>query len=213
MIKHLYLVRHGETVYNNEGRMQGGSLDSSLTENGKEQAQKLQVFLQESGLQVDAIFSSPLGRAYETAKILNQTWKLPIIQENLLKEIECGEFEGRLISSVDTEKIRRLRVDPHEKYPGGESMEDVRKRAESFLNKLREIDLESVLIVSHGNLIRAFVSVATGLSANLAMRIYIENTGFSYLFWSGEYYRIGQWNNTCHLGFFPRRVQVNQVKK
>jgi broad specificity phosphatase PhoE len=87
-------------------------------------------------------------------------------------------------------------------------MEDVRKRAEAFLNKHQESNLDSALIVSHGNFIRALTSVATGLSANLAMRIYIENTGFSYLFWSGEYYRICQWNNTSHLSFLPKRVKV-----
>lgn len=209
MIRHLYLVRHGETIYNNEGRMQGGGLDSPLTEKGREQAKRLQLVLQESGLQVEKIFSSPLGRAYETATILNQTWNLPIIKENLLREIDCGEFEGKLISSVDVEKLRRLRIDPNEKYPSGESVEDVRKRAEAFLNKLKEMNLESALIVSHGNFIRAFASAATGLSANFAMRIYLENTGFSYFFWSGEYYRIGQWNNTSHLGFLPKKIKVS----
>lgn len=209
MIKHLYLVRHGESVYNSEGRIQGGRLDSPLTAYGKEQIQKLYSYLQAYSFQVDAIYSSPLGRAYETAKILNQTWNLPIIKEELLKEIDCGEFEGKLISSIDTEKLRRLRLDPNEKYPGGESVEDVRKRAETFLQHLKETNIESALIVSHGNFIRAFASAATGLSSYFAMRIYLENTGFSYFFWSGEYYRICQWNNTSHLSFLPKKVKVS----
>ncbi|MCX7999683.1 MAG: histidine phosphatase family protein [Leptospiraceae bacterium] len=208
MVKHLYLVRHGETIYNSEGRVQGGGLDSPLTPNGKEQTQKLYSYLKSFDFQVDAIFSSPLGRAYETAQILNQTWNLPITKEDLLKEIDCGEFEGKLISNIDVEKLRRLRVDPNEKYPGGESVEDVRKRAELFLTKLKTMNLEAALIVSHGNFIRAFASAATGLSTNFAMRIYLENTGFSYFFWSGEYYRICQWNNTSHLSFVPKRIKV-----
>lgn len=208
MIKHVYLVRHGETIYNQEGRIQGGGLDSALTKNGEEQTYKLAEALKSSNFQVNHIFSSPLGRAVQTAKILNKFLNLEIYQDPILKEIDCGEYEGKLISTVDTEKLRRLRIDPLEKYPGGECVEEVRKRAEQFLKKLKELEGESVLIVSHGNFIRAFTAAATGLHTTVAMRIYLENTGFSYLFWSGEYYRIAQWNNTTHLQFLPRRLNV-----
>lgn len=208
MIKHLYLVRHGETIYNEEGRIQGGGLDSALTKNGEDQAHKLAQALKASNFKVDLLYSSPLGRALQTAKILNESLEMDINRDQLLREIDCGEYEGKLISTVEAEKLRRLRIDPSEKYPGGECVEDVRKRAELFIKKLKETDGESALIVSHGNFIRSFASAATGLHTSFSMRIYLENTGFSYFFWSGEYYRIAQWNNTTHLQFIPRRLNV-----
>jgi broad specificity phosphatase PhoE len=208
MIKHLYLVRHGETIYNEEGRIQGGGLDSPLTKNGEDQAKKLAKAFKEADFKIDHFFSSPLERAFHTARILNENWNLEIHKDPLLREIDCGEYEGKLISTVDVEKLRRLRVDPSEKYPGGESVDDVRKRAETFLKKLKEFKGESALIVSHGNFIRSFAGAATGLHSSFSMRIYLENTGFSYFFWSGDYYRIAQWNITSHLQFLPRKLNV-----
>ncbi|MCB1177347.1 MAG: histidine phosphatase family protein [Leptospiraceae bacterium] len=208
MYKHIYLVRHGETEFNLEGKIQGGGLDSPLTEKGKEQAKKLADHLKDSGFSVNRIYASPLGRAMETARILNEALNLEINEEPLLKEINCGNFEGKLISSIDSEKLRKLRVDPEEKYPGGENVIDVKHRAEQFLNKIRSDKKDSVLIVSHGNFNRAFACAATGMNSFMAMKIYQDNTGFNYLFKSGEYYRIGMWNSTAHLGFLPKQVSV-----
>jgi probable phosphoglycerate mutase len=208
MFKHIYLVRHGETVFNLEGKIQGGGLDSPLTPKGEEQAQKLALHLKESKFQVDVIYSSPLKRALDTAKFINQYFQLNIIEDNLLREIDCGNFEGKQISSIDSEKLRKLRIDPEEKYPGGESVTDVRARAEQFLNKARSTNYESVLIVSHGNFNRSFACAATGMNSQMAMKIYQDNTGFNYLFRSGESYRICLWNSTAHLGFLPNKVNV-----
>src|SRR6185503_11740749 len=105
-------------------------------------------------------------------------------------------------------KLRRLRVDPLEKYPGGESVEDVRHRAELFLKKLKDLSGESAIVFSHGNFLRSFASAATGLSSAFSMKIYLENTGFNYLFWSGEYFRISLWNSTAHLNGLPKQINV-----
>ena len=206
MIKHLYLVRHGETIYNSEGRIQGGGLDSPLTKEGILQAEKLRDYLNSKSFQVDLIFSSPLERSLHTARIVSEVLEGEIVPDPLLKEINCGEMEGKFINSIDTEKLRRLRIDPLEKYPGGESVDDVRHRAENFLVKLYESESESAIIFSHGNFLRAFCSAATGLSSSLAMKIYLDNTGFSYLFRSGEYFRVSLWNSTSHLGIIQKRI-------
>lgn len=206
MIKHLYLVRHGETVYNSEGRVQGGGLDSPLTENGISQAESLKEFLKKNSLSPDHIFSSPLNRSVQTAKIVSSYLGREIKLDPLLKEISCGEYEGKIISTIDSEMLRRLRVDPFEKYPGGECVDDVRHRGEIFLHKLSELNGESILIFSHGNFLRAFAAAATKMNAHFSMKIFLDNTGFSYLFRSGEYFRISLWNSTGHLDKFQHRV-------
>jgi broad specificity phosphatase PhoE len=143
-----------------------------------------------------------------TAKLVSGYMNKEIHTDSLLKEINCGEYEGRLIDSIDKEKLRKLRVDPSEKYPGGESVEDVRLRGEHFLKKIKTTNEESILIFSHGNFLRAFASIATGSPASMAMKIYLENTGFNYLFRSGESFRISVWNATPHLFPFPKRIQI-----
>jgi broad specificity phosphatase PhoE len=206
MIKNLYIVRHGETKYNSEGRIQGGGLDSPLTKEGENQALLLSKFLKEQEITCDYIFSSPLERSMHTARIVSSYMEKEIIQDPLLKEISCGEYEGKLITEIDPEKLKRLRVDPGEKYPGGECVEDVRRRGEQFLNKLKSSEGGIAIIFSHGNFLRAFAGAATGISSQLAMRIFLDNTGFGSLFWSGEYYRISLWNSLAHLGKLPKRI-------
>lgn len=206
MIKHIYLVRHGETLYNSEGRVQGGGLDSPLTEKGISQAEALREYFKKNSFSIDHIFSSPLNRSLQTAKIVSSFLDKEIHLDPLLKEISCGEYEGKIISSIDPEMLRRLRVDPFEKYPGGESVDDVKHRGELFLHKLSELAGESVLIFSHGNFLRAFASAATKMNSHFSMKIFLDNTGLSYLFRSGDYFRISLWNSTGHLDKFQYRV-------
>ena len=208
MIKHIYLIRHGETVFNSEGKIQGGGLDSPLTENGVNQAKLLSEYLKLNSFEVDLIFSSPIERALQTARIVTSHLGKEIHLDPSLKEINCGEYEGRLIESIEKEKLRKLRIDPFEKYPSGECLDDVKRRAETFIKKLKDRKEESVLIFSHGNFLRAFACAATGSSAGLAMRIYLENTGFSYLFKSGDFFRIFLWNSTSHISPLPRKLQI-----
>lgn len=147
----LYIVRHGETWANAEHRYLG-SLDPSLTERGREQAQELRASLPHA---LDTLVVSPLLRAMETACILNEKLKLPTRTMDCFRERDVGVFEGL------------TQADARERYPqlwsqnitrqwelgptGGESIADVVKRVRGGL-----IDLESrypskrVLLVAHG---------------------------------------------------------------
>jgi broad specificity phosphatase PhoE len=206
MIKNIFIVRHGETKYNSEGRVQGGGLDSPLTTEGENQALLLSKYLKEQNFSCDFIYSSPLERSLHTARIVTSYMHKEIIQDALLKEISCGEYEGKLISELDTEKLRRLRIDPTEKYPGGECVDDVRHRGDQFLTKLKNSNGDTALVFSHGNFLRAFACAATSLPSLMSMRIYLDNTGFGSLFWSGEYFRISLWNSLAHLEKLPKRI-------
>ena len=206
MIKNIFIVRHGETKFNSEGRVQGGGLDSPLTTEGENQARFLSKYLKEQNFSCDFIYSSPLERSLHTARIVTSFLHKEIIQDALLKEISCGEYEGKLISELDTEKLRRLRIDPTEKYPGGECVDDVRHRGDQFLTKLKNSNGDTALVFSHGNFLRAFACAATSLPSLMSMRIYLDNTGFGSLFWSGDYFRISLWNSLAHLEKLPKRI-------
>ena len=93
----LYVVRHGETIWNVEKRVQGVT-DIPLTEKGKKEAEELQDLI--STLNIDVVVSSPLERAKDTAKILTNN-SLPINTDDRIKERDWGMNEGALIDTVD----------------------------------------------------------------------------------------------------------------
>ena len=94
----LYIVRHGETVWNLEHRVQGQT-DVPLTDNGRKQAKELQKLV--SSLNIDVVISSPLIRAKETAQILVDN-KLPVHTDDRIIERDWGLNEGEIVDLVDT---------------------------------------------------------------------------------------------------------------
>ena len=93
----LYLIRHGETPWNVEGRYQG-QLDPPLNENGRRQAQTTAAQLALMGF--EAIYSSDLARAQQTAKALVEKTSLPLQLDPRLREIDQGEWQGILIGEL-----------------------------------------------------------------------------------------------------------------
>lgn len=152
----IYFVRHGETEWNKEGRLQGW-LNSELTENGKKQAAILREQLQVS---FDKIYSSPSKRAVDTAMIITNDEK-SIILDNRLKEIHLGSWQGRLISDIEKEDADRYAVYCHspEQYipDNGESIEQLKMRMGDFLQDCLQEQAENVLVVTHGVSIRALL--------------------------------------------------------
>jgi len=142
----LYLVRHGETKWNKEGRYYGQK-DIGLSEYGLSQAKKLGTYMKQ--IVFDKVISSPLGRAVDTAKELtDQT----IQKEHRLMEQNFGLFEGKTYQELLEEYPKELREWNlnHETYclPEGESFLDVRRRVESFLEDLKKEE-GKILIVAH----------------------------------------------------------------
>lgn len=146
----IYIVRHGETDWNKEGRCQGKT-NISLNENGIIQAKILRNKLDMS--KMDVCFVSPLKRALETAKIITDD-KLDLIIDDRIIERGFGTLEGKLFNYDATVKSwnYNLNYDEYEM----ETIKDVLKRAKDFLNYLNETyDNKNILIVSHGAFIKA----------------------------------------------------------
>ena len=118
----LYLVRHGETVWNFENRIQGAS-DVPLNDRGREQAESLAIKLQK--IQFFKILSSPLERAFETAKIISLTQESAISKVDCFAELDQGKLEGLKFKEIQ-EKFpdfsSKWRIVPGEvRMPGGET--------------------------------------------------------------------------------------------
>lgn len=150
----IYLIRHGQTEFNREGRMQG-RLDSPLTELGVEQARRmgghLRARLDDPALW--SIISSPLGRARRTAEIVRETLGLDCAIEfdDRLAEIHVGAWEGLTRTEIEV-VAPGVHGTPGWifKAPGGESRDDVAARVGGWLHELEQTDGRRRVVVSHG---------------------------------------------------------------
>ncbi len=163
MIK-IYLTRHSKTQWNEEKRLQGRK-DSSLTQEGIENAHALKEYI--SHMRFDYIYSSPILRAYKTAKIIfdNQN----IIQDNRLMEMNFGIFEGQKITDILKENhdlYYQLWHEP-EKFtciPEGESYGQVIERVHSFLKDIQQLpDHSQIMIITHGMYFIVLLATMLGL--------------------------------------------------
>jgi alpha-ribazole phosphatase len=148
----LVLVRHGETDWNVEGRYQGQS-DVPLNANGLAQAEALAGQL--GGERFEAIYTSDLARAAQTAEALAARTGAPIHPDPRLREIDQGEWEGLLLAEIEAryaEAFQRRRLDPlTAQPPGGESVGQVRERVLEVIREISRIHPDgSVAVVSHG---------------------------------------------------------------
>ena len=167
----LYVVRHGETIWNKERKVQGIT-DVPLTDKGMSEAKKLQALV--NTLSIDVVISSPLKRAKETAKILVDS-KLPINTDDRIKERDWGLNEGALIDNVD--KWDCWDVILNTKVQNIESIQDFMYRVSDFIEdiKIRYKD-KNVLIVTHSAVSRVIYYLLGTIpkDANLS-RISIPN--------------------------------------
>ncbi len=169
-------VRHGETDWNKIGRIQG-RLDIGLNINGIRKAHYCKKKLQ--NYNVDAIYSSPQKRAYQTSEIINAAFNLPIRQSNMLQEIDLGTWQGLTWREVEL-KNRNLFM-KYEKdgdfssIYGGESWLDVQSRMVDFLDMVLYSPYENVVVVSHGGAIRMLLSAVMGLPISSRTNLDIYN--------------------------------------
>ncbi|MEZ5337909.1 MAG: histidine phosphatase family protein [bacterium] len=150
------LIRHGQSE-GNLRRIFQGSLDYPLTDLGREQAQSVGRWLAEREMRFDAVYSSPLSRAHETARILGeQTGNGEIQTHELLREIHGGELEGltheQCVEKFPAYAERRLPEGADFSNYGGESYAEVNVRILQFIEHIqqRHSEPESILIVAHG---------------------------------------------------------------
>ncbi|AKP67955.1 histidine phosphatase family protein [Companilactobacillus ginsenosidimutans] len=178
----LYVIRHGETDTNKEVRINGRSTDMPLNETGIKQAHELAEEIDIS--KFDYIYTSPMKRALQTAKILNQGVDDELIQDERLYEADYGSWDGVKESEL------------YAKYPqtfddngfllpnfmdyaeNAEPYESVYKRVESFLAEITELGDKKVMAVCHGFISRAIFKQVTGIP-DISAVVQSANAGVS----------------------------------
>lgn len=158
----IYFIRHGETNWNKERRLQGRS-DIPLNEYGKELAKITAQAMKD--ISFDIVYSSPLIRAKETAQILTNGRTLPIYEDERLLEMSFGEGEGESLYAIHTQpelKLYNFIHNPGEYLPpaGGETFEELYARCKDFIEDIilpAENKYCCMLVVGHGALIRGMI--------------------------------------------------------
>jgi 2,3-bisphosphoglycerate-dependent phosphoglycerate mutase/probable phosphoglycerate mutase len=167
-LRHLVLLRHGQTDYNATGRMQG-HLESQLTPEGIAQATR--VAPEVARLKPRRILSSDLRRAADTADIVSAACGVPVEIDPRLRETHLGQWQGLTVPDIEAGwpgAIATWRSDPAWAPPGGESRIDVVRRCTPVVEALDdeltdEVEPSTVVLVAHGGMIAGVVCGLLGL--------------------------------------------------
>jgi len=198
------LIRHGESVWNGERRIQG-SQDPALSPRGRRQTDLLVRHLQAHMTRpVGAICTSPLQRAAETADRIADALHVPVIREPDLREMSLGAWEGMTVAEIQAAfpgGYERWLEDPVAfPAPGGEALPAFGRRVEGTLERMRQAHPGAdLLIVSHGGVIKALLCFALGLDIRYLFRLKQDNTAVSRVELDGQVRRVLLMNDTCHL--------------
>lgn len=191
--RHIWLVRHGETEWSRSGRHTGRT-DVPLTDTGREQARLLGQRL--AGHAFDLVFTSPLSRAAETARLAGITPE-PVTDDDL-REWDYGAFEGRTTADIRQELPGwTIWKGP---WRGGETVDDIGARADRVVARLRALEAGGdVAVFAHGHLLRVLAARWLGMPASAGGRFELATATVSTLGWERENATIELWNEACHL--------------
>ena len=184
----LWLVRHGQTDWNLDGRYQGQS-DVPLNATGLAQAAAFAASL--CGKRFDALYSSDLARAYQTAEVIAACLGLPVQADPRLREINQGEWQGRTLDEIkgifnnEGPQARKVTIDPvTTRAPGGESVWEVSQRmAQAADDIARRYSTGRVLVVGHGLALATLYCQAEGFPLGQVYSHIAENTQATIIHW------------------------------
>lgn len=196
----LYFVRHGESVHNAEGRIQG-QLDVPLSDFGRRQGEAIAEAL--ASLPIDAIYASPLLRALETAQIVARQLKLPVRTDDRLKEINVGVFQNHLRSEVaqlyPDAFARWTSGEPDFAVPGGESRRALQERGCAVFRDIVATGHQHAAVIAHGRLLvvtlEAFVPIPAGPAAPSLENASITTVRYD----GGDRWTLAAYNQVDHL--------------
>lgn len=180
---HIYLVRHGRTTANKDGILAGRTKGIHLDNEGLNQVVKTSFAL--SDIKFKKAFSSPMERCVSTAEIIlkNNRFKTKLQISNDLNECDYGKWQNRKLKDLRKEKLWKSVQNTPSKvtFPGGESFTNILNRFKKFIfkeaSKLKKDD--NLLIVSHGDPIRLFVSFCLGIDLDKFQKVIIDPSSIS----------------------------------
>jgi len=204
-VTRIVAVRHGETDWNAQMRMQG-QLDTDLSERGRWQAARAAEALAGEG--IEAIFASDLARAFDTAQAIAAVIGLPISTDRALRERSFGIFEGHSYAEIDArwpdDAARWRRHEPAFEPEGGESLIVFSARAVAAVRRIAERSRgRTILVVSHGGVLDCLYRAAAGLDLSAPRSWELGNAAINRLLFTGERFTLVGWADTAHLDGDP----------
>ncbi len=202
-ITRICFVRHGETDWNAERRMQG-HIDIPLNAAGINQAKRLAKTLRQTHHSFDAIYASDLQRAHATAQLIAEAFSQDVMIHPNLRERHVGQLQGLLLDEApqrvplvwERHLARELEYD----LEGGESIVQFHARMRAVLDHLlQEHRGQQLLAVSHGGALDMIHRVVTGQSLSAARVAVVPNTSLNWIAHDGNAWSVERWGDTSHL--------------
>ena len=194
-------VRHGETAWNVDARIQG-HLDVPLNGTGQWQARRLARALAVEPPSI--IYASDLQRAHATGQAVADATGAPLVVEPGLRERSFGQLEGRTFAEIEAElpeQARRWRQrDPHFAPEGGETLVQLRERIAATTHRLAAQHTGGlVVLVAHGGVLDVLYRLATGQELQAPRTWQLSNAAINRLLWTPEGLTLVGWADTQHL--------------
>lgn len=187
----LLLARHGRTLANAQGLLQG-RMDMTLDDVGRLQARQIAEALGS----VDVVISSPLRRARETAEAFGR----PVEIDDRWIELDFGEFDGKRRDELPSEVWTRLRSDIHFTPAGGESLSEMMDRVvPAFGEVLERSRRENIVVVSHVMPIKAALASVLGVGVAVSWRCQLDQASITRMSMSDSGAVLHSFNETGHL--------------
>ncbi|MDH3287665.1 MAG: histidine phosphatase family protein [Betaproteobacteria bacterium] len=197
----LIVVRHAETTWNREKRMQG-TTDTTLSDVGRAQAQALSRRLARQAF--SALYSSDLSRARDTAHAIAQQTRRELLLEPRLRERAFGIFEGLIADEIRArypeEYARFASRDPDYEVPGGESARGFTQRCLGCLAEIANRHPgEDVVVVTHGLVLDSLYRAAHGLDHGVQRPVPLINASVNLFGYGSSIWRMVEWGDVTHL--------------
>jgi probable phosphoglycerate mutase len=197
------LVRHGETDWNAERRLQGHT-DIDLNPRGIAQAAQMAKAIKAIDLQFDVLYTSDLQRAAKTANAIETLFNTKAIVDRDLRERHLGVLQG--VSAAEAPQFdaelwkSHLSRDINEELRGGESIAQFAQRIHQALEKIRQQHLgKTVLLVSHGGALDMMYRLASKQALDAEKAVSVPNASLNWISHDGQSWRVDRWADTSHL--------------
>jgi probable phosphoglycerate mutase len=197
------LVRHGETDWNAERRLQGHT-DIPLNTRGLAQAKQMAKTLKSSHFQFDVLYTSDLQRAKQTIKAIEDLYAVAATSHSMLRERHLGVLQGLTINEaplIEPELWQaHLSRDLDQEFRGGESIVQFSNRVKEVLQEIQEKHAgKTILIVSHGGTLDMMYRMASNQALDAEKVASVPNASLNWISHDGSNWKVDGWADTSHL--------------
>jgi len=197
----ILLIRHGETDWNRERRLQG-HLDIGLNETGLQQAKLLGRVLAKE--KIDVAYSSDLSRALATTHAIIAHHDIPVYLDRSIRERCYGEIEGMTFSEIEANRPENFAAwqtrNPHFKPQNGESIQEFYERVLGGATRIAKSHIgQTIVMVAHGGVLDCMYRAATDMPIHELRKVEMLNTSVNRLQFDGERFILESWGDVSHL--------------